>query len=354
MLRHDYDHNVPSAWIGMPLAAFAAILFGEIGFMMSGYSINPGSFADTFYVVLASFFILSIVLMATFMFDKMSGRYGQISYLTLPATNLEKFLVNLLETVVSTIVFFIIGMVLAGTLLAGLLIIIITAKTHESTSFVSIADTFYSWFALVLTMGGMIAASTVLNPISDKPGSTEFLTLPATNVEKFLSRVTIVTLGFALSALVSLVAVGALYYLLAAIFGLDAYGSLTFYCLKVLFTPAQMIEGPAREAWSWQGTLASYGFLVCLQSMFMLGGSVWRRFPLVKTLGVVVALAIILPPILVHFSFHPQTRSELVAIFPTILATTGSILLAIAIINGLLSYWLFTRKQVVETKKHLL
>ena len=120
MLRHDYDHNVPSAWIGMPMAAFAAILFGEIGFMMSGYSINPGSFADTFYVVLASFFILSMVLMATFMFDKMSGRYGQISYLTLPAINLEKFLVNLLETVVSTIVFFIIGMVLADAARIGL------------------------------------------------------------------------------------------------------------------------------------------------------------------------------------------------------------------------------------------
>lgn len=29
MLRHDYDHNVPSAWIGMPLAAFAAILFAK-------------------------------------------------------------------------------------------------------------------------------------------------------------------------------------------------------------------------------------------------------------------------------------------------------------------------------------
>lgn len=62
MLRHDYDHNVPSAWIGMPMAAFAAILFGEIGFMMSGYSINPESFADTFYVVLASFFIIGMVL----------------------------------------------------------------------------------------------------------------------------------------------------------------------------------------------------------------------------------------------------------------------------------------------------
>lgn len=120
MLRHDYDHNVPSTWIGMPLAAFASILFGEIGFMMSGYSINPESFADTFYVVLASFFILSMVLMATFMFDKMSGRYGLISYLTLPATNLEKFLVNLLETVVSTIVFFIIGMVLADAARIGL------------------------------------------------------------------------------------------------------------------------------------------------------------------------------------------------------------------------------------------
>ena len=23
MLRHDYDHNVPSAWIGMPLGVLA-------------------------------------------------------------------------------------------------------------------------------------------------------------------------------------------------------------------------------------------------------------------------------------------------------------------------------------------
>lgn len=118
MLRHDY--NAPSAWIGMPTAAFAAILFGEIGFMMSGHCIDSRSFVDTFYVVLASFFILSMVLMATFMFDKMSGRYGQIYYLTLPATNLEKFLVNLLETVVSTIVFFIIGMVLADATRLGM------------------------------------------------------------------------------------------------------------------------------------------------------------------------------------------------------------------------------------------
>ena len=58
---------------------------------------------------------------------------------------------------------------LAGTLLAGLLIIIITEKTHESTSFVSIADTFYSWFALVLTMGGMIAG---VNP---NYGSQQYL-----------------------------------------------------------------------------------------------------------------------------------------------------------------------------------
>lgn len=135
MPRHDYDHNIAS-WIGLPLAAFAAILFGEIGFMMSGYSINPGSFADTFYVVLTSFFILSMVLMATFMFDKMSGRYGQISYLTLPATNLEKFLVNLLETVVSTIVFFIIGMVLADAARIGLCMTLFkqTAVSNDAAS----------------------------------------------------------------------------------------------------------------------------------------------------------------------------------------------------------------------------
>ena len=118
MLSHDYSLNMAS-WIGMPLAAFSAILCGETGVLMSGGGINVSSFVDTFSIVLTMFFILSMVIMGTFMFDKMSSRYGQISYLTLPATNLEKYLVNWLETIVATIVSFLVGMVLADAVRAG-------------------------------------------------------------------------------------------------------------------------------------------------------------------------------------------------------------------------------------------
>lgn len=60
------------------------------------------------------------------------------------------------------------------------------AKT-DGNSFNVIADTFYSWFSLVLTVGGLIAASSMLKPISDKTGSISLLTLPATNAEKLWS-----------------------------------------------------------------------------------------------------------------------------------------------------------------------
>lgn len=111
MLRHDYDHNIVS-WIGLPLGVFGGLLASEAGLSLVDIS-TVGEFADAVSIVLRMFYMLTLVIMGSFMFDKMQTRHGQIAYLMLPATAFEKYLVNWVETVVATFVSFVVGVVAA-------------------------------------------------------------------------------------------------------------------------------------------------------------------------------------------------------------------------------------------------
>ncbi len=111
MLRHDYDHNIAS-WIGLPLGVFGGLLASEAGLSLVDIS-TVGEFTDAVSIVLRMFYMLALVIMGSFMFDKMQTRHGQIAYLTLPATAFEKYLVNWVETVVATFVSFVVGVVAA-------------------------------------------------------------------------------------------------------------------------------------------------------------------------------------------------------------------------------------------------
>lgn len=111
MLRHDYDHNIVS-WIGLPLGVFGGLLASEAGLSLVDIS-TVGEFTDAVSIVLRMFYMLALVIMGSFMFDKMQTRHGQIAYLMLPATALEKYLVNWVETVVATFVSFVVGVVAA-------------------------------------------------------------------------------------------------------------------------------------------------------------------------------------------------------------------------------------------------
>lgn len=111
MLRHDYDHNIVS-WIGLPLGVFGGLLASEAGLSLVDIS-TVGEFTDAVSIVLRMFYMLALVIMGSFMFDKMQTRHGQIAYLMLPATAFEKYLVNWVETVVATFVSFVVGVVAA-------------------------------------------------------------------------------------------------------------------------------------------------------------------------------------------------------------------------------------------------
>lgn len=113
MLRNDYDHNIVS-WVGLPLGVLSGVLVAEVAILPSYISV--GKFTDMFSIVLTAFFTLAMMAMGSMMFDKMRTRHGQVAYLTLPATSMEKYLVNWIETVVVTFVSFVVGLVAADTL----------------------------------------------------------------------------------------------------------------------------------------------------------------------------------------------------------------------------------------------
>lgn len=170
-----------------------------------------------------------------------------------------------------------------------------------------------------------------------------------------------VTVGYTISALAALVVVGVLYYPLAFIFGIDSYGSLTAYCTQSFFAPTfdnintqVSVESQiVVMAWQWRGQLLAWGYLLWMQSLFVLGGTVWRKFAFVKTLGIVLVLGIVFSIVLVQ-AWHPATTEEFYSTYPVFLVTTGSLCLAFAVVNWAVAYRLFVGKQIVETKKHLL
>ena len=65
MLRHDYDHNVPSAWIGLPLGVLAGVLAGEAAFLMAEHSTDAHYFVETFAIVLRAFYVLAMAIEST-------------------------------------------------------------------------------------------------------------------------------------------------------------------------------------------------------------------------------------------------------------------------------------------------
>ena len=106
-------------------------------------------------------------------------------------------------------------------------------------------------------------------------------------------------------------------------------------------------------AWQWRGRLLAWGSLLWIQSLFVLGGTVWRKFAFVKTLGIALVLGIVFSIVLV-WAWHPASSEEFYSTFPVFLVTTGSLCLAFAVVNWAVAYRLFVGKQIVETKKRLL
>ena len=224
------------------------------------------------------------------------------------------------------------------------------------------------------------AASEMMRNLRTKESRLSYLMLPATSLEKFASRAIFVTVGVALMIFAALLMAEALHWLFISLFEdfPDEYKtwvlpevwertweSINPFRTRTIYLNA--IEGT--DPSTWQRVEKNYFFILSMgyaatlwqHSIFVLGGNYFRKHPLIKTLAFIFLIGSLMGWMLTAFDWDTLSRiahsiepflegldENMVAGFVSV------VFLAFTALNWWLSYKLFTRRQVVEPKFHLL
>ena len=231
---------------------------------------------------------------------------------------------------------------------------------------------FYGVLALALMCA---AADMTAVPFKTKGRAMNYLMMPATKLEKFLSRVFINVVMVLVMAYVALFLADLARMLYVAIFDIEGFYGFTVHEVFVdvsddLFELYRM----GGEMWGTtiDGTVCIvefnpfYGvitatavslYLIFMHSLFLLGGCFWRKGAIVKTLFVIFVVLVAVVWIFVYFEseFLSLVNSVFVPLFETeqragmtLMSIAIPVLLALTGLNWWLSYRLFSRKQMIS------
>ena len=216
---------------------------------------------------------------------------------------------------------------------------------------------------LVTSFFFIFYASRIMICMNSKEKRISYLLLPATMFEKFLSRFVIVTVFLSIQVFVALLALELSRYLLQPLFRLPAE-----FSQSMLAEMAEMMTFAGRasvnnECVYYNTTLMQllgFIFLLWNHSLFVLGGSRWYKHPFLKTLGVIIAVNLIGGVIFarpVETGMMERFFQWMSENFEKTSATVNGLITAgilffgsLTIFNWWLSYWLFTRSQVIRRK----
>ena len=253
---------------------------------------------------------------------------------------------------------------------AGFLIVILFCYMADC-DYESFAAIVLSAFTLVLFFGGAYNASLIMENMGTLQQRISYLMLPATSLEKFVSRALYVTLGFFLMLVVALLLAEATRYLFLPLFNLpEGYHQsvIPFVADKLASVEIMKFTGTGAEesirmgylliVINWLGTLLGHSF-------FILGGCYWQKHPFWKTLGVIMLvnhllglIGILLIQSLENVNW--QIDEEWVEAnlswitIEGILAFFVILFTCLLAFNWWLSYRCFKRSQVIKPKFHLL
>ncbi len=132
--------------------------------------------------------------------------------------------------------------------------------------------TFYpNLFVNLLFLGGFIVTSLAFREARQNGGGIFYLTLPASSLEKFASKLLATSVGYALGSLVFFTAAAAVS---------EGVNRLIFGFGNTFFNPF----GP--------GVLEAIGYYLIFQSVFLLGSVWWKKLALVKTVLMMQLVAV--------------------------------------------------------------
>lgn len=192
------------------------------------------------------------------------------------------------------------------------------------------------------------SASRIFKPMSGKGKRIEFLMLPATHAEKFVSRVVYSVFGTAFVLFMVFLMAELTRILIGAVFSVNTWGVMEMGHVVdgVMMTPNMKFDGVF-----WLLSLISF---VWTHSLYILGGSYFTKHPFRKTLIFMVLFNSLLSVCFLAFRMGGQGNSLSITtmsmvvydgVYTWIYYTIYSIF---AVVNWWLAYRLFSRSQVME------
>jgi len=146
-------------------------------------------------------------------------------------------------------------------------------------------DFHYLWFPIILLIGGILFTSKSFGELDEKTGAHHYLTLPASTLEKFISKWLITSIGFATVFSIS-------YWLYALISnglcdGIFGHAPKAFS----LFEPHHEYDG--------NSILIFVKIYLAIQTSYLLGAIMFRKYVVFKT--PLAALAILFASVFVFY-----------------------------------------------------
>ena len=243
-------------------------------------------------------------------------------------------------------------------------------RTYEQGDYMaSLATDLIPCFYGILSLALMCAASDMTCvPMGSKQHATNYMMMPATNLEKFLSRVLINTVMVIVMAYAALLCADLVRMLFVPFYEIKEFYGLTLPKVFVSGSDpfVEMYQGAGRDWGTVEGTQAIVGFtpargfiaaswlgviILLIHSIFILGGCIWRKAAIIKTLALGMGF--------IFFGLWLVEQCNLSWIFhddyllkwylnSSLARVLTYLLLIVPIFNWWLSFRIFSLKQVVE------
>lgn len=185
-----------------------------------------------------------------------------------------------------------------------------------------------------------IPASSIMRDMKTKqPRISEFM-LPGTMMEKYVTRVLFVTVGLFLMTAVSLVVADLLQQLVSIVLLHGAHASI----LKGLY---QMMNDYGTSGWGWSTCV-----LLWTNSLFLLGGMVFKKHAWALAMLTIVVLSIFLNMVFFGFGLFVETCTDYEVYIPQLNweVVLPCVSVALTLFNYWLGYLIYRRQQVINNR----
>ena len=207
------------------------------------------------------------------------------------------------------------------------------------------------FFSVIAFIAFYVLASCIFNNMKTKLQRESFLMLPACNLEKFVARLLMMSIGVLVQLFAAVILADVIQFIFSFIITPDFHISITWAVLSYIISTIQPFGN------DWLKWITLYSFILFSHSFATLGGTFYRKLPVLLTACTGILLSMILGYIInklgeagvfdffSHINFSNGSTADY-----CITITAFFVFLALAAFNYWASYKLFTRMQVTCNK----